>query len=429
MARCRTRKHGCTPHAFAAAFLLAAAAAAAQSTAPISFNTNFESGCLGKITKISETHFLCAVPGQQNHEGRNRQPSWYFFEMENVKGRDITIELTDIEGEYNYHPGTFPINKDTRPLYSYDRRIWRHFEKLDWDDRNKRAILRFRPEQDRIWIAHIQPYTTKDLRKLLDDIRDNPNLRIEVIGKSAQGRDLYLLTVTNFDRPDEGKKTVWLMARQHAWETGSSFVAEGAIRYIVSDDAEARRLRDRVIFKFTPMVDPDGVANGGVRFNANGYDVNRHWDEVDLRRPEYLRKMPEIWYTKKAIVGYVRRSGRPIALLVYLHNDEYGEFVSGAPADDPEFRQTVERFFDLLVSETTFDASRRPGRPDTLSGTSLALYRAAGVRAVLMEQKITMNKKLGRYPTAEDRLAFGRGLIRCMAWAVLGGKHYDERRR
>lgn len=409
-------------------FALAADGLPRATTAPVSFNTNFESGSIGKIEQLSDNHFVLWVRGEQNHEGRNRQASWYYLRMDNVRGRDLTIELADLVGEYNYRPGTHAIKKDTLPLYSYDGKTWRHFEKMEWDEERIRAILRFRPEADSIWIAHLQPYTTKDLERLIEWVRQSPFVRIEVIGKTAQGRDLVLLTVTDFSVPDAGKKTVWIMARQHAWETGTSFVAEGAIRYVLSDDPEARRLRKRVIFKFTPMVDPDGVARGGVRFNANGYDLNRHWDEVDLRLPRYLRLMPEIWYTKKAIVGCVR-AGHAVDLLVYLHNDEYGEFISDAPPEDRAFRRTVERFFNLLVSETTFDATRRPGgKTDKLSGTSMALYRAAGVRAILMELKITMNKRLGRYPTAADRVEFGRQLARCMALAVLDESGEDRRR-
>ena len=46
-------------------------------------------------------------------------------------------------------------------------------------------------------------------------------------------------------------------------------------------------LREKIVFKFTPMVDLDGCANGQVRSNANGFDVNQHWAQVDLRHPQY----------------------------------------------------------------------------------------------------------------------------------------------
>ena len=399
-----------------------AALAEAPTSAPISFNTNFDGGSLGKIEGLSDTHFRCAVRGEYNYQGRNRQASWYYFRMDNVRGRDITIELTDLVGEYDNRPGAIAIKKTTRPVFSSDGKTWQHFESMDYDDKEAKAILHFRLTHDRIWIAHIQPYTSRDLQSLLDSVRGSPDLRIETIGKTAQGRDLLLLTVTNFARPDTNKKVVWLVARQHAWESGGSFVAEGAIRLILSGDPEARRLRDRVIFKFIPMADPDGVARGGVRFNANGYDVNRHWEEVDLRDPKSLAAMPEIWYMKKAIVDFAR-SERPIDLLLYLHNEEDNDWISGAPVSDPAFQKLVERFYDLLMAETTFDGRQRPSnRPDSLSGTSLALYQAAKVPAVLMEQKVTMNKRLGRLPTAADRVEFGKALIRCMARAVLNAE-------
>lgn len=397
-----------------------ARAATPASTAPITINTNFEGGSLGKIQKISDTHFICAVKGEYNEEGRNRQASWYFFRLDNVRDRDLTIELVDLVGEYNGRYGACPLSAATRPVFSYDGRAWQHFGALEWNDTSKTATLRFRPAHDRLWIAHIPPYTTRDLERLLDAARQSPHARVEVYGRTPGGRDLVLVTVTNFAAPDAGKKVVWLMARQHAWEAGGSHVADGALRFVLSDDPEARRLRDRVLFVFTPMLDPDGVARGGVRFNANGYDVNRHWNEVDLRDPRALERMPEIWYTKKTIVHFARAE-RPIDLLLYLHNEESGEWINNGPPEDDAFRAKVRRLFDLLVKETSFDPSRPPvDRWDaTHAGATEALYHAARVPAIIMEQRVNKGAKLGRCPTVADRLAFGAGLIRCMARAVL----------
>ena len=122
---------------------------------------------------------------------------------------------------------------------------------------------------------------------------------------------------------------------------------EGALRFITSDDPKARDLRRRAVFVFTPMVDPDGSATGQVRFNANGFDVNRHWDEVNLRQKRYLAAMPEIWYVKKAIASHVA-SGRKIHLMINLHNTETGEYLS-TRANDEASRGIVKRLSDRLV--------------------------------------------------------------------------------
>jgi hypothetical protein len=159
------------------------------------------------------------------------------------------------------------------------------------------------------------------------------------------------------------------------------------------------------------MVDVDGCATGKVRFNANGYDVNRHWSAVDLRDKAWLARCPEIWYAKKAITS----AGR-IDLMVNLHNTETGEYVE-TQADDPAVLKVMQRFFDLLVERTSFDPSKKLGIGKGVDDTN-TLFRTHRVPVMLMEQRIATGKKLGRRATVEDRRAFGRDLIMAMAGAV-----------
>ena len=284
---------------------------AAPEPAPIRFNTNFEGGSLGRIEPLGEAAFRCHVKGQQDEHGRNRQASWYYLpDRRRQSDRNLTITLTDFVGEYNGRPGACPMGPGILPVASDDGEHWTPIADVRWDDRAKEATLRLRPQRDAIWIAHQPPYTPRRLARLLEQVDRCDDARIEVIGKTAMGRDLHMVTVTAADVDDREKAVVWLQARQHAWESGTSYVMEGALRFVTSDDPKARAFRRRTVFLFTPMVDPDGCATGQVRFNANGFDVNRHWDEVDLRQKRYLAEMPEIWYVKKAIVSRVD-SGRP----------------------------------------------------------------------------------------------------------------------
>jgi hypothetical protein len=239
---------------------------------------------------------------------------------------------------------------------------------------------------------------------------------IETIGKTVQGRDIPMITVTNADVPDAGKKLLWLQAREHAWEAGTSYVMEGALRFITSDDPAARELRDKVVFKFTPMVDLDGCANGQVRFNANGYDVNQHWREVDLRQSQFLRLMPEIWYTKKAILACM--AGHRIDLLVNMHNTETAEYMDTEVSDE-HVLHLMRRLDVLLSQKTTFDHSTHLTTAKLAADDTNSLWGQQEVPVVLMEQRIAACPKLGHLPTTEDRLAFGRQLVMVMAEAVL----------
>ena len=389
----------------------------AQAVSDITFNTNFEGGSLGKIETLGDARFRCAVQGQYDEHGRNRQANWYYFRVDGAKGRDVALTLTDLVGEYDGKPGACPMTPDTIPVFSEDDTHWTYFPTMDWDDQKKEATLKFRPTADRIWIAHVPPYTHQRLLHLLDELDRLPAARIEVIGKTAQGRDLHLITVGSAEKPDPIKKTVWLMARQHAWETGTSYVMEGALRFITSADAMARELRDTLNFKFMPMMDPDGCATGKVRFNANGYDLNRHWDEVNLSRKEFLEKMPEISYVKKAILNHAN-SGHSLDLLLNLHNTETAEYLESQASDD-RARSMMSRFYADLVGSTTFDPStplRFSDRPDH---TTNSLYRERKIPVLLMEQRIGTSKKLRRRLTVEDRLEFGGRLIAIMGQTVI----------
>lgn len=53
------------------------------------------------------------------------------------------------------------------------------------------------------------------------------------------------------------------MGRVHPGETVSSFMIEGIIDYLLSD--EAHSLREKFIFKIIPLLNPDGVVHGNYR--------------------------------------------------------------------------------------------------------------------------------------------------------------------
>src|SRR5207237_7792260 len=147
---------------------------------------------------------------------------------------------------------------------------------------------------------------------------------------------------------------------------------------------------------------------------ANGFDLNRHWDEVDLRRKEMLERMPEIWYAKKTILHYIAAGGT-IELMLNLHNTETVEYLQ-TQADDPAVQGRMQLFLEKLSADTSFDPTsakvRIGGNPDN---TTNVLYPEAKIPVLLIEQRISAGKKLGRQPTVEDRILFGKHLIRIMA--------------
>jgi hypothetical protein len=226
---------------------------------------------------------------------------------------------------------------------------------------------------------------------------------------------LLLLTITDERVPPIEKQVIWLMFRQHSWEAGSSWAGEGAIRFLLSSAPTAIIMRQTAIFKIFPLCDPDGVARGGVRFNANGFDLNRNWDAVSETT------MPEIAAQRKAILAWVD-SGQRVDLFLSLHNTETSEYLEGPPDTKSQYRTLTQRLFKLLSAHQTFAPTRppqfveasttlgKPGRMNVIQG----LYHDRQLPAFLIEQMITKHPKLGHQPTPQDRQQFGADLVQAM---------------
>lgn len=377
----------------------------------VSFASDFEGGSLGEVTKVGTNHWRCAVEGESDWDDRNRQASWYFFRVQGVQHQPITLELTQLLGEYNYKPGAHAITAETRPVISYDRAQWRHLsdDEVSWNEEATELILNFTPQQDTLWVAHMPPYLPSDLERLLTSYQDHGFLTIKSIGTTPQERSLWQLTISNPETQAEDKKEVWLMARQHSWEAGTSWVMEGIIQYLL-DSAKEHALLNKVTFQLIPMADPDGVARGGVRFNEFGHDLNRNWDLV------ITEEMPEIRAQKTAIA--VRAS--QIDLFITLHNTERADYLQGP--DLP----VGQKLWQTMVEQTSFESvegvrhmfrTTTEGKKGRMT-INQALWAEYRIPAYLMELKVEHVNKLPGRRLPSDWQALGRGLVKSIGEVV-----------
>jgi murein tripeptide amidase MpaA len=94
--------------------------------------------------------------------------------------------------------------------------------------------------------------------------REYPKLvRVESIGRSHEGRDVWLATVTNFRTgPDTEKPALWVDGNIHAVEVTASAAALYLINALVTrygKDANVTRALDTRTFYIVPRVNPDGA--------------------------------------------------------------------------------------------------------------------------------------------------------------------------
>lgn len=108
-------------------------------------------------------------------------------------------------------------------------------------------------------------YRYEELTSLLKAYaKEYPNLiRLESIGKSHEGRDVWLITATNFKSgPDADKPALWVDGNIHASEVTASSAALYLIHSLVTrykKDKNVGRALDTRAFYIVPRVNPDGA--------------------------------------------------------------------------------------------------------------------------------------------------------------------------
>lgn len=179
----------------------------------------------------------------------------------------------------------FGFSDPFKPIYSYDQSNWQYFDDHEtrWHPCTQETLNQCRLELTKqferttVWIARTYPYTPTDLQCFLNKYNGNPYLRTEIIGNTEScGFPIYKLTIG--DRSDgETKQLVWLHARTHPAETGSSFVLEGLISTLLSNDPLAQSLRENYEFHIVPMHNVDGIVKGNYRTTPSSKNLEAEW--------------------------------------------------------------------------------------------------------------------------------------------------------
>lgn len=245
----------------------------------VRFDADFESGALGKVERIdrsrirltdeeSLTSLSYAVHGSfdpKNPVDTALYPSanWYYFRMTGVKGKQIYLT-----GVHNSVP---------RTSYSYDGEHWAHLPLGESD----RLLLDKYFTRDTVFLALYEPYTYSYLQERLQTWTARPDVTLDTIGLSHEGRPLQLMHITDPSVPAEKKARIWIHGRQHPSETPASYLLDGLVEYLTSDTPEGKALRRQLDTYVLPFANPDGVADGLSRSNALGVNQEINFGRSD----------------------------------------------------------------------------------------------------------------------------------------------------
>ena len=127
-----------------------------------------------------------------------------------------------------------------------------------------------------------------------------------------------MLTITNEQVNISKKRTVIICGRVHPGETNSSWVLHGMIDYLISKDAS--HLRDSLVFKIVPMINPDGVVAGNYRTSFIGKDLNRLYLNSDESNNMDDILKPEITAMKQLIKGCKQDESKGVLAFIDVHH-------------------------------------------------------------------------------------------------------------
>jgi hypothetical protein len=329
----------------------------------------------------------------------NRAAGHIHFLLQAKPGSQLTLEFKTLDNIWNGQPGS--IAKELKTVViSSDGREWKpaSVESLA----GNRVQLSVRMPGPRLYVARVEPYRVSDLDHLLASLRNNPLAEIKPIGKTVEGRQLEILRLGHPRAPYR----VFLRARAHPWEAGSSWVMQGLIRRLLRGDELSRKYLDRYCAYLLPMANKDGVVHGRTRFNLQGKDLNRDWD-----KPADPQLAPENCALEKWLEEMIR-AGQPPHLALELHNDGNGQLHLSRP-QVPRLEEYLDRmaaFERLLRQHTWFTEGRTPEafrNSGTLGDGWLERY---GIDAVVHELNCNWIEGLKDYPSARHWEDYGASL-------------------
>ena len=179
-------------------------------------------------------------------------------------------------------------------LCSYKKKLSKSEKVLGYEEADCTFHLSFiyTPEyqDDVVQFAYCIPYTYsyyKEFERKLEASLEGSSekiMKIKRLCMSLGGLDVSEITITSNVEEQEvafkekirlKKKVIFITGRCHPGETNGSWMVEGLLEFLVGSSETAKFLRENIIFKITPMLNPDGVTIGNYRTGLTGKDFNR----------------------------------------------------------------------------------------------------------------------------------------------------------
>lgn len=239
-------------------------------------------------------------------------PCWWYFQVTGVTPGEVisvTVDASQLK-QANGRKLSPAWALPNQAAYSTNQKTW--FQTPAGSRNKETCQWNVKIDVDKVWFAWGPAFVPADAQELVNVLSEkHAHATAFELCKTRAGRTVPALLVTQAKQEKSNQRMViWVQARQHAWESGGSWVGRGFIEWAVSDDPQAVRLREKSDIYFIPIMDIDNVATGNGGKTQIPHDHNRDWTKTAR------------WNSVKSAMDYLKEfdQANRLVLFVDLHN-------------------------------------------------------------------------------------------------------------
>jgi len=266
-------------------------------SAASSFDASFEGGNLdfnaSRWTGPNEISYLGARKCGPASTQCSPYTNWAFFSVSNLSTAQPTTLVT-LSSEWRSPPWFSYVNCD-------DGSCWTRINTTAPAPAHEGHAHVHRFTYAKAFVAFSIPYTPNvQGKRLLADLP--PAFKRFSLATSEAGNDVAAINISDGGArcPQKKRALVWFQARQHAWESGASWLADGVARFAAGGGGAAlRAIADVVV---VPVMDVDNVLVGGAGKDQLPVDFNRDWGPAARICRNETQTLCQHWKAIKAVV-------------------------------------------------------------------------------------------------------------------------------
>ncbi|MGB7324730.1 MAG: M14-type cytosolic carboxypeptidase [Rubripirellula sp.] len=327
----------------------------------VRFEVDFPGGKIDRLIENSSDNFEIVIRPETDN---SNDSAWYAFRVHSKSSLEIKIRIRYEGGSHRY-----------APKISHDRVEWTPADHLivSRHPGGREVTLKLPVTDKPLWVASQELVSNKDIASWINEFDSKPFISNKEIGQSVNGRPIHSMTIGDPNAAD----SIFILSRQHPPEVTGTIGMMHFVETLCADTPLANQFRRLFQTSVVPIANPDGVAKGYWRANANGVDLNRDW--LHFTQPETRAIHDELVSLRD------RKDGR-MWLFLDFHST-FNEVFYTAPIQNDLFPAGFTKDWLAAIDDRmpSFDVLREEGHNAHRATSKAWVARELGIHAITYE--------------------------------------------